>query len=59
MEFYNSDAMRQLRLDMLSGNKPTACEPCYYQDQFGKLSGRVRQLNKSAITMTEFPLSFR
>jgi organic radical activating enzyme len=59
MQFYNSDAMRQLRLAMLAGNKPVACEPCYYQDQFGKLSGRVRQLNKSAITLTEFPLSFR
>lgn len=59
MEFYNSNAMRQLRLDMLAGIKPTVCEPCYYQDTFGKLSGRVRQLNKSAITMTEFPLSFR
>lgn len=59
MQFYNSDAMRQLRLDMLAGNQPELCAPCYYQDQFGKLSGRVRQLNKSAITMTEFPLSFR
>jgi pyruvate-formate lyase-activating enzyme len=59
MEFYNSDAMRQLRLSMLAGNKPAACKPCYYQDQFGKLSGRVRQLNKSAIALTQFPLSFR
>ena len=59
MQFYNSDAMRQLRLDLLAGARPAVCEPCYYQDQFGKLSGRVRQLNKSAITMTEFPLSFR
>jgi MoaA/NifB/PqqE/SkfB family radical SAM enzyme len=59
MEFYNSDAMQQLRLDMLAGNKPVVCEPCYYQDQFGKLSGRVRQLNKSAINLTEFPLTFR
>ena len=59
MQFYNSDAMRQLRLAMLAGNKPVACEPCYYQDQFGKLSGRVRQLNKSAINLTQFPLSFR
>jgi MoaA/NifB/PqqE/SkfB family radical SAM enzyme len=59
MQFYNSDAMRQLRLDLLSGKQPAVCEACYYQDSFGKLSGRVRQLNKSAITMTEFPLSFR
>lgn len=59
MEFYNSDAMRQLRLDMLAGDKPAVCEPCYYQDSFGKLSGRVRQLNKSAINLAEFPLTFR
>lgn len=59
MQFYNSDAMRQLRMDMLAGHKPVACESCYYQDSFGKLSGRVRQLNKSAISMTQFDLSFR
>ena len=59
MQFYNSDAMRQLRLDLLAGKKPIQCEPCYYQDTFEKLSGRVRQLNKSAITLDEFPLTFR
>jgi pyruvate-formate lyase-activating enzyme len=59
MQFYNSDAMRQLRLDMLAGQQPQVCDPCYYQDTFGKLSGRVRQLNKSAINLTQFPLSFR
>jgi MoaA/NifB/PqqE/SkfB family radical SAM enzyme len=59
MQFYNSDAMRQLRSNMLAGNKPTVCDPCYYQDSFGKLSGRVRQLNKSAINLSEFPLTFR
>ena len=59
MQFYNSDAMRQMRTDMLNGHKLIACEPCYYQDQFGKLSGRIRQLNKSAITLNEFPLTFR
>jgi pyruvate-formate lyase-activating enzyme len=59
MQFYNSNVMRQLRLDMLSGIKPAVCEPCYYQDSFGKLSGRVRQLNKSAINLNQFPLTFR
>jgi MoaA/NifB/PqqE/SkfB family radical SAM enzyme len=59
MQFYNSEPMRELRKQLLAGNRPQECEPCYYQDQFGKLSGRVRQLNKSAINMTEFPLSFR
>ncbi len=59
MQFYNSEPMRRLRLDLLDGRTPAHCESCYYQDQFGKLSGRVRQLNKSAITMSEFPLTFR
>jgi MoaA/NifB/PqqE/SkfB family radical SAM enzyme len=59
MQFYDSEPMRKLRQQLLTGQRPSACEPCYYQDQFGKLSGRVRQLNKSAITMTEFPLSLR
>lgn len=59
MQFYNSQPMRDLREQLLAGKKPAQCEPCYYQDCFGKLSGRVRQLNKSAISMSEFPLSFR
>jgi organic radical activating enzyme len=44
---------------MLAGVPSAACEPCYYQDQFGKLSGRIRQLHKSAVNLTEFPLTFR
>jgi organic radical activating enzyme len=59
MQFYNSEPMRALRTQLLAGQKPQYCNPCYYQDTFGKLSGRVRQLNKSAITLAEFPLSFR
>lgn len=59
MEFYNSEPMRTMRTQLLTGKQPQSCVPCYYQDSFNKLSGRVRQLNKSAITMTEFPLSFR
>ena len=59
MQFYNSEPMRDLREQLLAGNKPKECEPCYYQDSFGKLSGRVRQLNKSAIGLAEFPLTFR
>lgn len=59
MEFYNSEPMCTLRTQLLAGQQPHVCEPCYYQDSFSKLSGRVRQLNKSAINLTEFPLSFR
>ena len=59
MQFYNSEPMRQLRNQLLAGQTPPVCEPCYYQDSFNKLSGRVRQLNKSAINLSEFPLTFR
>jgi organic radical activating enzyme len=59
MQFYNSEPMRHLRQQLLDGSNPQECGSCYYQDSFGKLSGRVRQLNKSAITLNEFPLSFR
>jgi len=58
-EFYNTDAMRDLRTRFLQGQRPEACNTCYYQDSFGKLSGRVRQLNKSAIRMDQFDLSLR
>ena len=59
MQFYNSEPMRQMREQLLAGQQPQSCEPCYYQDSFGKLSGRIRQLNKSAIALNEFPLTFR
>ena len=59
MEFYNSEPMREIRKQLLAGQTPPVCDPCYYQDSFGKLSGRVRQLNKSAINLSEFPLTFR
>ena len=50
MEFYNSDRMKRLRTEFLSGQTPTGCADCYYEDKFGKLSGRRRQLLKSGIT---------
>jgi pyruvate-formate lyase-activating enzyme len=59
MQFYNSEPMRQIRKQLLAGQQPSACEPCYYQDSFNKLSGRARQLNKSAISLNQFPLTFR
>ncbi len=57
MEFYNSKPMRTLRQDFLAGRQPSKCEVCYYQDQFGKVSGRLRQLNKSAIRTDHFTAS--
>lgn len=57
MEFYNGPQMRELRQQMLSGDKPAVCERCYYQDDHGKLSGRLRQLLKSGIQVDNFEIT--
>jgi MoaA/NifB/PqqE/SkfB family radical SAM enzyme len=59
MQFYNSDTMKNLRLDLLNANAPKDCSDCYYQDKHGKVSGRLRQLNKSGIDVSEFDLTAR
>jgi len=59
MEFYNGTQMRELRKELLEGKKPNRCNDCYYQDQHGKLSGRIKQLNKSGIRLDHFELSTR
>jgi MoaA/NifB/PqqE/SkfB family radical SAM enzyme len=59
MEFYNSAEMRDLRTRLLNGESPDHCEQCYYEDSFGKLSGRVRQLYKSAVDINNFDLTIR
>ena len=59
MEFYNGSEMRELRTALLDGKKPNVCDTCYYEEQFGKLNGRIKQLNKSGIMMDHFDLSIR
>jgi sulfatase maturation enzyme AslB (radical SAM superfamily) len=59
MQYYNSDQMRSLRQKLLSGETPEHCSTCYYEESFGKLNGRVRQLNKSAIDVDNFDLTAR
>jgi MoaA/NifB/PqqE/SkfB family radical SAM enzyme len=59
LEYYNSDQMNSLRQQLLSGEKPDYCSTCYYEDSFNKLSGRIRQLNKSAIDAKNFDLTLR
>ena len=59
MEFYNGSRMKSLRQDLLDGKKPVGCETCYYEESFGKLNGRTRQLLKSGIQTNNFPLSAR
>jgi sulfatase maturation enzyme AslB (radical SAM superfamily) len=59
LEFYNSDRMRQLRSALLDGQSPPGCSSCYYQDKFGKLSGRTRQLLKSGVQIDDFDRTMR
>ena len=58
-EFYNSDEMKILRTQLLNGEKPKGCSTCYYEESFGKLNGRQRQLLKSAVTLDNFDLKLR
>lgn len=51
--------MRELRTELLNGNTPSGCSDCYYQDQFGKLNGRTKQLLKSGIRVDNFALTAR
>jgi sulfatase maturation enzyme AslB (radical SAM superfamily) len=59
MEFYNHDRMRSLRSDLLDGKSVAGCSSCYYEDKFDKVSGRKRQLLKSAIDVDNFALTAR
>lgn len=53
-QYHNSDEMSNFRLEMLNGVAPPQCNTCHYQEQFGKLSGRGKQLLKSAIKIEDF-----
>jgi hypothetical protein len=57
-DFMNSETMRNLRVELLNGNKPSICSACYYEDKHNKVSGRQRQLLKSAIKLNSFDKSF-
>ena len=39
-EIWNNDYMKQLRLDLLSGKKPTSCTKCFEQEENGIISFR-------------------
>lgn len=55
MEFFTSDRMNKFRADLLNGDTLTECKSCHYEDSFGKVSGRVRQLHRSNLDdMTTF-----
>lgn len=58
MEYMNSDIMRDLRMDLLNGTATTTCRSCRNEDQYNKVSGRQRQLLKSAINLNNFDKTF-
>jgi len=59
LQFYNSDDMKKFRFDLLQGQNISFCASCHYEESFGKLNGRIRQLNKSAIDTNNFELTMR
>jgi radical SAM protein with 4Fe4S-binding SPASM domain len=40
-EVYNSNYLKQLRQQFLSGNKPAGCQQCWYKEQHGGKSNRT------------------
>lgn len=57
-EFMNSSTMREFRQQQLSGQASPKCQGCYYEDQHNKVSGRQKQLLKSAIKVDNFTRTF-
>ena len=53
-EYMNSTVMTTLRSQILNGDDPETCRACRYEDQQDKVSGRQRQLLKSAINIEHF-----
>ena len=53
-EYMNSFEMQNIRSDLLSGKPLDICKSCYYEDQHNKVSGRRKQLLKSAIDVENF-----
>ena len=56
-EYVNSSTMRDMRNSMLTGQVPELCKFCHYDESYGKVSGRQRQLLKSAISIDNFEKS--
>ncbi len=57
-EYMNSEIMCNLRKSMLDGVDTDICSSCRYEDNNNKVSGRQKQLLKSAITVKNFDSSF-
>lgn len=46
-EIINCDNYKEIRLDMLSGKVPTACEGCYAVEQSGGISKRIKETTRN------------
>lgn len=57
-EYMNSVFMKSIRSDLLNGKKLDICSACYYEDEHNKVSGRQKQLLKSAIRIDNFTKTF-
>jgi hypothetical protein len=56
--FMNSNIMQEIRARMLDGNVLSMCSACHYEDSNNKVSGRQRQLLKSAVDINNFDKTF-
>lgn len=57
LEFFNSQQMRDVRTNFLENVPNSGCSACLYQDKFGKLSGRKKQLYRSGLDVDFDPPS--
>lgn len=57
-DYLNSEVMCNLRTQLLEGQAPEICKACRYEDKHNKVSGRQRQLLKSAISLGNFDKTF-
>lgn len=57
-EFMNSSIMQDIRTRMLAGDALAMCSACYYEDSNNKISGRQKQLLKSAVNIQNFNKTF-
>lgn len=58
LEFYNSSIMNKFRQSLLSDSLVPECSSCNYEDTFGKVSGRSRQLLRSNIAINSVEQDF-
>ena len=54
VEYMNSSFMQDLRTRLLNGVPEKMCASCRYEDQHSKVSGRQKQLLKSAVNLDNF-----